>query len=173
MGQTIFALNPDDLSVVKYKSFYPDKTTTASYMGERVFFGDEGVLYAVLDNNLHTINIENWDYVRISGTNTYTSLDNDGNILRQYGANSLAKIHVNQRQRLEIMIDNASKYYKEKDYSQESFKVFSDALNEAKAINISEAYLSDITKMARKLGFAIRDLQTVYDYDEGYAFPFK
>ncbi|MBE7014915.1 MAG: hypothetical protein E7419_06905 [Ruminococcaceae bacterium] len=173
VGQTIFALDPDDLSVVKYKSFYPDKTTTASYMGERVFFGDEGVLYAVLDNNLHTINIENWDYVRISGTNTYTSLDNDGNILRQYGANSLAKIHVNQRQRLEIMIENASKYYKEKDYSQESFKVFSDALNEAKAINISEAYLSDITKMARKLGFAIRDLQTVFDYDEGYAFPFK
>ena len=176
-GQTIFALDPDDLSVVKYKSFYPEESPKATYMGERVFFGNEGVLYAVLDGYLYSINIETMEATKISDAGNYIALDialdNDGNILRQYGQNSLARVLVNQRQRLEIMVKNASKYYKEKDYSQESFKVFSDALNEAKAINISEAYLSDITKMARKLGFAIKDLQTVYDYKEGFAFPFK
>ena len=40
-------------------------------------------------------------------------------------------------------------------------------------MNISEAYLPDVVKMARKLGFAIRDLQTVYDANAGFAFPFK
>lgn len=172
-GQTVFALDPSDLSLKKYKSYYPDKTPEATYMGERMMFGDEGVLYAVLDGDVHSINIKTMEAVKLSGTGTYVALDNDGNVLRRYGQNSLAKVLVNQRQRFEIMIENASEYYKEENYSKESWAVFESAFSEAKKIDISSAYLSDITAMSRKLSFAIRDLQTVYDYNAGFAFPFK
>lgn len=172
-GETIFALDPDDLSLVKYKSYFPNETNSAGLIGTTMIFGSEGNLYTNLSGDLYCINIETMDAKKINSSQSYFCLDNDGNILRRYGENSLAKVIVNQRQRLEIMIENAEKYYKEEDYSEESWAVFENALSEAKAIDIEEAYLSDVREAARKLGFAIKDLQTLYDYNAGFAFPFK
>jgi len=174
-GETVFALNPDDLSVAKYKSYYPGETVKASYLGEWLRFGDEGNLYAVVSGELHCINIETMESdILLSSCHTFT-IDNDGNILKPktYSSVILESMQVDKRQRLEIMIRNAQKYYKENEYSEDSWAVYEAALNEALEMNISEAYLPDVTNMARKLGFAIRDLQTVYDANAGFAFPFK
>ena len=40
-------------------------------------------------------------------------------------------------------------------------------------MDIAAAYLPDVEAVARKLTFAIKDLQTVYDYEAGFAYPFK
>lgn len=176
-GQTIFALNPDDLSLVKYKSYYPTVTPAASYASEGIRFGDEGNLYAILNNTLHCINIETMESEVVWGKCGYFHIDNDGNILKRSGRNSngitLGSVEVNYRQRFETMIKNARKYYKEEEFSKESWANFQSALGEAEKLDIKEAYLPDIKLAARNLGFAIRDLQTVYDYNAGYAFPFK
>ena len=71
------------------------------------------------------------------------------------------------------MIKNARKYYNRDDYSKESWQEFEAALEEAEQMNIAESYLPDVKAAARKLGFAIRDLQTVFDYNAGFAYPFK
>lgn len=177
VGQTIFALDPEDLSLVKYKSYYPAENPSPTYSGEYIMFGDEGNLYAVLNNALHCINTETMEDEIIWERCANFIVDNDGNILKRSGTgsngNELASIQVDARQRFEIMIKNAKKYYIEENYSKESWKNFESALNEAEQINISEAYLPDLKAAARKLGFAIRDLQTVYDANAGFAFPFK
>lgn len=174
-GQTVFALDPDDLSVVKYKSYFPSESPSASAMGSTVIFGVEGNLYAELSGDLYCINIETMEAELLYANCNYFCLDNYGNVLKRYtqSSNSLVKCYVNQRQRLETMIENASKYYKKEKYSEESWQVFEAALAEAKDVNIAEAYLPDVTSVARKLGFAIKDLQTAYDYEAGFAYPFK
>lgn len=177
-GQSIFALDPEDLSLVKYKSYYPAVTPSATYMAEEVRFGDEGNLYAILNGALHCINIETLETEIVwAKCPNYFHLDNDGNILKRSGTGSngitLGSVQVNARQRFETMIKNARKYYKQEDYSKETWLNFEAALNEAEKINIGEAYLPDVKAAARKLGFAIRDLQTIYDANAGFAFPFK
>jgi len=176
-GQTIFAMSPEDLSVVRYHSFYPEENPAATYQGEYLEFGAEGNLYAIISGTLHMVNPETFETEILWEKCDLFRLDNDGNILKRRGTNSsgivLTSIPVNKRQRLEIMINNAKKYYKEAEYSAQSWAVFKEALAAAEAMDIKEAYLPDVEALARKLTFAIKDLQTVYDYEAGFAYPFK
>jgi len=176
-GQTIFAMSPEDLSVVRYHSFYPEENPAATYQGEYLEFGAEGNLYAIISGTLHMVNPETFETEILWEKCDLFRLDNDGNILKRRGTNSsgivLVSIPVNQRQRLEIMIKNAKKYYKKADYSNDSWNAFSEALAEAESMDIAAAYLPDVEAVARKLTFAIKDLQTVYDYEAGFAYPFK
>ena len=138
-----------------------------------MILGAEGNFYAAISNDLYCIKPDTLEAQKLYGSSSYFCLDNDGNILKRSGENELSAFNVNKRQRLEIMIQNAEKYYKREEYSAESWDNFSKALSEAKAIDITAAYLPEISAAARKLSFAIKDLQTVYDYNAGFAFPFK
>ncbi len=176
-GYTVFALNPDDLSLEKYHSYYPSQNPAASVAGEELIFGAEGLLYAILNSKIHAIDIETFETKIVWDSADRFAIDNDGNILKRSGSSStgtaLASIPVNQRQRLEIMRENAAKYYKEADYTKKSWAEFSAALQAANELELEETSGNDVKAAARRLTFAIKDLQTVFDYEAGFAYPFK
>lgn len=173
---TVFALNPSDLSVVKYKCMFPGVAPSGGVGSSRILFGAEGNLYAIVNNTLQIINPETLESTQLWAKAAMFAIDNDGNIIKQTGASSnqttLELIRVNERQRLELMIKNAKKYYKSEDYSAESYKSLEAALAEAEKINIGIAHTDKISKVARKLTLAIRRLVRVYDEEAGFGYPF-
>lgn len=174
---TLMALDPDTLELVKYKTYYPLRDEGSGVWPPRLFFGADGVLYSTLGNQIHAINIETMEAKVLWPTSqACITLDNDGNILKRAGRNSagneLSSLKVNQRQRLDIMIQNAEKYYKAEEYSQKTWDAFAKALKEAKRIDLRKSSDAEVKTAARKLTFAIKDLQRKYDEAAGFAYPF-
>ena len=171
-GGTVFALNPEDLSLLRYKCLYPGLAPTGGVASPGLVFGSEGNIYAIVNSALHMINPETLENEILWGKATMFGIDNDGNILKKSGASSAGSsvelIKVNPRERLELMIKNAEKYYKAEDYSKETFESFEKALSDAKKINIGVAHTDKIKETARRLTMAIRNLNTIYDENAGY-----
>ena len=176
----IFALNPDTLEMVKYHRLNPNyNASTNRLYAARLYFGADGIIYTTIMSELHAVNPETWEYTVLHDDCSFVGMDNDGNILMPSGksgfGNSLSRILVNQRQRLEAMIKTSEKYYvpDKSNYSSESYAEFEEALNKAKAINLSKASDDDVHKAARALTFGIKHLTTVYDASQGFAYPFN
>jgi len=175
-GTTIMAVDPEDLSVVKYKSLYPLREEDYDTYSFKMMFGADGVLYSTVGNQIHATNIETMQSKVLWPTSDRMIIDNDGNVLKKYGSAStgtdMSAVKVNQRQRLDIMIQNAEKYYKEEEFTKYSWKVFKRALAEAKLIDFTKSSDEEVRAAARKLTFAIKDLKTNYDEEAGFAFAF-
>ncbi len=175
-GVTLLCINPENMELVRYKSYYKQRETTNTYLGDLMLMGADGVLYTTMGDQLHAINIETLEAVMLWGNLTMFTIDNDGNIIKSFGTNSsgneLVYLSVNQRQRLDIMIQNAEKYYKEEDFSKTSWKIYENALSDAKAIDLYKDSDEKVRNAARKLTFAIKDLQTKYDEEAGFAYVF-
>jgi len=176
----IFALNPDTLEIVKYHRLNANynKETNRLYAA-RLYFGADGIIYTTIMGKAHAVNPENWEYTVLHDDCSYMGMDNDGNILMPSGSsgfgNSLSRIRVNQRQRLEQMIKTSEKYYvpHKDNYSSESYAEFEEALNKAKALDLSQASDDAVHKAARALTFGIKHLTTAYDAAQSFAYPFN
>lgn len=173
---TVMAIDPETLDVVRYKTYYPLRSEGSGVASPKVFFGAEGVLYTCMGGQLHAINPETFEVKLAWNVADRFCMDNDGNLIKRAGGNSsgtsLAAIEVDQRQRLDLMIKNAKKYYKEEEFSVYTWKVFKKALSEAEALDLTRAPAKTVKEAARKLTFAIEDLQTKYDEEAGWAYMF-
>lgn len=175
-GVTLMVVEPENLELLRYKSYAKQRENGASVVSPWIRFGAEGVLYTNMGEQLFSVNIETLESVLLWGNCDRFAIDNDGNILKRRGGNStgtiLVAMQVDQRQRLDIMIRNAEKYYKEEDYSKVSWKMFENALSDAKKIDLKKSTDEEVKAAARKLSFAIFDLQTKYDEEAGFAYIF-
>ncbi len=173
-GVTLLCVDPETLELVRYKSYYKARVTTNTYLGDLMLMGADGVLYTTMGDQLHAVNLETLEAKLIWGNCQLFGMDNDGNLYKRYGGNSsgipVSILEVNQRQRLDIMIQNAEKYYKEEDFSKTSWKVYENALADAKKIDFYSSNDAEVKEAARKLTYAIQDLQTKYDEEAGFAY---
>ena len=172
----VVAVDTDTMTVQKCEKYYPNTQKTASVSAVKLIFGADGVLYTNLNTQIQAINIETMEKVTLySGTNShYLGMDNDGNLLRPASMYfpELIRMVTDQRQRLNIMIENAKKYYKEEKFSPESWQNYQTALAAAENVDLNSAYATEIKSATRQLTFAIKDLQTVYDAAAGFGYPF-
>lgn len=175
-GVTLLCIDPENMELVRYKSYYKQRETTNTVLGDLMIMGADGVIYNSMGDQLHAINIETLEAVLLHGNCTHFTLDNYGNIIKNNGNNSagndLIYLTVNQRQRLDVMIKNAEKYFKEEEFSKTSWKIYQNALADAKKIDLYKDSDEKVKEAAKKLTFAIKDLQTKYDEEAGFAYVF-
>ena len=171
VGSTIMAVEPENLEMVKYKTYSALGGSQNSVQSPTLRFDESGYLVSTLGgqaNTLRVIDIETLDS-KTFGKAAEAEIDEHGNIYKPNG-NNLLRWNVDRRQRLDIMIRNAEKYYKEEDYSVHSWKIFKNALSEAKELDLNKASEADVTEKARRLTTAIRTLHRRYDYEHGFAY---
>ena len=175
-GVTLLEVDTETMELTRYKTYYKQRITTNTYLGDYMKIGADGVLYNTMGDQLHAVNLDTLEAKLLHGNCDRFALDNDGNIIKRYGGNStgtdLIVLSVNPRQRLDIMIQNAEKYYKEEDFSKTSWKMYQNALADAKKVDLYKDSDAAVKDAARKLTFAIQDLQTKYDEDAGFAYVF-
>lgn len=175
-GVTLLEVDPETMELTRYKSYYKQRVVTDTYIGDLLIMGADGVLYTSMGDQLHAVNLETFEAKLLWNNIDRFILDNDGNIIKRKGGNSsgtdLVSLSVNPRQRLAIMIENAKKYYKEEDFSKTSWKIYMNALSDAEKIDLYKDSTEAVKTAARKLTFAIKDLQTKFDEEAGFAYIF-
>ena len=156
-GVTLLEVDPETMELLRYKTYYKQRETTNTILGDYMMIGADGVLYTTMGDQLHAINIETLEAKMLWGNCDRFTLDNDGNIIKRRGVNSsgsaLSILQVDKRQRLAILIENAEKYYKEEDFSKTSWKMFKNALSDAKKIDLYKDSTEAVKEAARKLTF--------------------